>query len=368
MEQALPAGCVDRCRGCAHRLLPEIESLHQKREFLEMSLNGLWAHSIAIEGPAPEARLHYRRKSTLAVLGQKIGMKIKAQSRLEDDEILEIPECPVHAFQINQVFAIIRETLLAHLPLVFVSQVGDLVGLVLKEKSTPERITEIQNRLAQSAFNRFPKIGVYLNFNPSAGNRIFFPKGWVHVFGAKDGEAELFGCKFVHGPSGFMQVHSGLYESAIRQVQAFFVSPAVIDLYSGLGISLWCWKKKAHHTIGVELSEESIRYAIKNGVTGILQGKSEERLPQLTQFLSAHSQVDLFCNPPRTGLEPFVVDWMVTHRSRIQRFAYLSCSPGTLSRDLKLLVEGGFKIDSINAYDFFPQTLHVEALVLLKSS
>jgi len=368
MESGLAPGCVQRCRGCAHRLLPETESLHQKREFLEKCLGSLWPHCVSIEGPETAARLGYRQKSLLSVADGKIGMMIKAGSRTEEDEVLEIPECPVHSPQVNQIADLIRKKFPSSIPLVFLSQMGNLVGLVIKEKRTSERLLEVEQWVKSLDLSAYPKLGIYLNFNPSAGNRVFFTKGWVHIFGEVDGQTEIFGHLFLHGPSGFMQVHPRLYESAIRQVEKFFQSPAVIDLYSGLGISLWRWNKNSKTTIGVELSEESIRYGKKNGIENVLQGKCEERLPQLTHFLESQSETDVFCNPPRSGLESFVIDWMIESRTQIQRLAYLSCSPGTLSRDLELLVKGGYRIVSINAYDFFPQTQHVETLILLESS
>jgi 23S rRNA (uracil1939-C5)-methyltransferase len=64
-------------------------------------------------------------------------------------------------------------------------------------------------------------------------------------------------------------------------------------------------------------------------------------------------------------MEPEVILW-IKETSRLLRMAYLSCSAGTLMRDLDLLTAGGFKVISLTPYDFFPRTHHVECLALLE--
>jgi 23S rRNA (uracil1939-C5)-methyltransferase len=83
-----------------------------------------------------------------------------------------------------------------------------------------------------------------------------------------------------------------------------------------------------------------------------------QALEQNTHALRTH----LYCNPPRTGLEARLCEWIEASLS-IRRIAYLSCSPQTLTRDLQRLAS--FQIKKVEAYDFFPNTHHLETLVLL---
>jgi tRNA/tmRNA/rRNA uracil-C5-methylase (TrmA/RlmC/RlmD family) len=73
----------------------------------------------------------------------------------------------------------------------------------------------------------------------------------------------------------------------------------------------------------------------------------------------------LYVNPPRTGLEDGIAEWITLFMKPV-RMAYLSCSAGTLSRDLAILCKSEYYVDKIIPFDFFPQTIHVESLVLLK--
>jgi tRNA/tmRNA/rRNA uracil-C5-methylase (TrmA/RlmC/RlmD family) len=69
-------------------------------------------------------------------------------------------------------------------------------------------------------------------------------------------------------------------------------------------------------------------------------------------------------DPPRAGLAREVVDYL-TGDSRAERFAYVSCDPATLARDLGLLIAGGWRVDGLRAFDAFPMTHHVECVVAL---
>ena len=73
---------------------------------------------------------------------------------------------------------------------------------------------------------------------------------------------------------------------------------------------------------------------------------------------------DVICvDPPRKGLAPEVIDTMA--RMGPQRIVYVSCDPGTLARDVKLLTQCGYTLTQALAVDMFPQTPHVETVALL---
>jgi tRNA/tmRNA/rRNA uracil-C5-methylase (TrmA/RlmC/RlmD family) len=73
-------------------------------------------------------------------------------------------------------------------------------------------------------------------------------------------------------------------------------------------------------------------------------------------------------DPPRTGLARPVIDLLRARpagQPGLQRIAYVSCDPATLARDLGLLLSGGWRLDSLRAFDAFPMTHHVECLATL---
>jgi len=98
----------------------------------------------------------------------------------------------------------------------------------------------------------------------------------------------------------------------------------------------------------------------------VLRGTCAQRLPQLRDWWRGQgSEPVAYVNPPRSGLESAVVATLA-RELRPPRLAYLSCSAGTLARDLAAFAEAGYRVCAIQPYDFFPLTHHVEALALLE--
>ena len=97
----------------------------------------------------------------------------------------------------------------------------------------------------------------------------------------------------------------------------------------------------------------------------VLRGTCVQRLTQVRDWWREQpGNVVAYVNPPRSGLE-FDVTRALAAELRPSRIAYLSCSAGTLARDLGDLEAAGYRVCRITPYDFFPMTHHVEALALL---
>jgi tRNA/tmRNA/rRNA uracil-C5-methylase (TrmA/RlmC/RlmD family) len=217
--------------------------------------------------------------------------------------------------------------------------------------------------------------GVFLNFHPSAGDRVFSSGDGLLVFGDPVVQDER---GFYYGPQSFQQLLPELYSQALNLAQEFLQpdsSSLVVDLYCGTGSSLKRWVSAGASAFGVELSSEAIDCAKKNIESDrleVLKGRCEHRLPQIQSWLSAQESLAhgslrrlLFVNPPRSGLETSVLSW-ITSSYKPKRWAYLSCAPGSLARDLEVATRFGYRICLLQPYDFFPRTAHVETLALLE--
>ncbi|MDD2379220.1 MULTISPECIES: class I SAM-dependent RNA methyltransferase [Aminobacterium] len=359
----LPIGCNEKCRACAHRWMTHEESEKQKEAWLKQSLHQ-WSHLInPILSPAPEQRWGYRNKVSLAAQWNSsdwvFGMKVK-------DEIISLKECPIHSERVRLTLSWLEQYLppLPLFPLSIYVQAGRQGTLILKTHETPDLnwLKYKQEALAQTGLE-----GLWLHMHPSAGRRLFGRGPWQLLWGKPRSYNEL---GLIYGPTAFQQLIPDLYARSLDEAEAF-LSPkekeGVIDLYCGSGASLKRWIGKGCHTVGVETSAEAIESAGSNAPGALLlRGTCSQRIPQLAQWIETIEGYErlAYLNPPRTGIESDVRQWLALN-ARPSRIAYLSCSAGTLGRDLLYMEKEGYKIKHITPYDFFPNTYHVETLACL---
>lgn len=367
MAVQIPDGCVEPCKGCSHRNRSAQESEREKQEWLEWKLRP-WGRQIeSLRGVGPKDRWHYRQKVCLAADFQEDGWKFGMRSR---DEIIPIPSCPIQADSVNQIASLLGNSLPPpeEFPMVYFMQSGRQVALVLKSHALPRSTwlnSELKRDLKSLGVN-----GLWINRNPVAGHRVLSHRGWHLVWGEARSRIDS---GLLYGPASFQQLIPQLYEEAMHQAQKHLrpgPKSLMVDLYCGIGVSLRRWQQANCSCIGVELSGEAVECARRNAPQAtVLQGKCDQRLPQINHWIQQNVSYApcklLFANPPRVGLDSRTLEW-IAQSLQPHRIAYLSCSAGTLSRDLDYLKDHNYQVLRIRPYDFFPNTHHVEALALLQ--
>lgn len=363
----LPLGCIRECSACKHREWTKEESLTQKYAYLKKQLAD-WSDCLNPVASADDLhRWHYRGKTTLSVQWSSCGWHFGTISR---DELIPIPECPLHKPEVNRIVGVLRNILPSgnDFPLAFYVQASAQVVLVLKSKVDPD-IRWLTDEVVATLRSLGVK-GLWIHLNPSAGRRMFEKCKWILLFGEKRSK-DINGLWY--GPGAFQQLIPDLYNKSLDEASAFLKpnqQKAVVDLYCGTGTSMKRWIDAGSPVIGVELGAESIECAKLNiPEATILRGTCRQRVPQVRDWvngqMNAGKNICLYVNPPRTGIEQEVLDWIVED-GKPNRIAYLSCSAGTLSRNLKVLTSNGYRVCKLLPYDFFPQTIHVECLALLE--
>lgn len=360
-----PAGCEVRCPGCNQRGWGYEKSENQKIGWIQSRLKPWLEWIEPLQGVRDSGRWGYRRKTCLHAEWREdhwaFGLLVRRpQGPMGSYDLIDIPECPIHAASVRKIVQILSKRLPSQeqLPLAYLAVSGTLVTLVVKSKRLPE--------LPHLNWAELGITGLFVNLNPAAGNRVYSNRGWHLVWGADHAVED----GFQYGPDSFQQLIPALHGHALQEAARFLnvkSGDAVIDLCSGTGRSLSIWKNLGAHFLGVELSGDAIRCSEVNiGPDSCLRGRVSERLPQLESWVKKIKphQLFMYANPPRLGLEDQVTSW-IAQIARPERIAYLSCSPQTLSRDLSVLTQSGYAVQRIIPYDFFPQTHHVETLALL---
>ncbi|MDO4978546.1 MAG: RsmD family RNA methyltransferase [Candidatus Saccharibacteria bacterium] len=172
----------------------------------------------------------------------------------------------------------------------------------------------------------------------------------------------LLGHEFSYSPNGFFQINIPVYELALKRIKELVPADAmkILDLYSGVGtIGLSVADGKDLTLVEVdksayaELEENAKEFPNAKPVLA----KSEEVL----DFITPDSVVIL--DPPRAGCDEKIIERLLeVHPKKI---IYLSCNPITQARDVKMLMEK-YAVKTVDAFNFFPRTPHVESLMSLE--
>ena len=182
---------------------------------------------------------------------------------------------------------------------------------------------------------------------------------------------QMEGINFRISPKSFYQTNSeqayALYQIA-RKFAGLTGTEIVYDLYTGTGTIANFIASKAKKVIGIEYVEDAIADAKLNsqlnGITNTLFYAGDMKDVLTAEFIEAHGKADVIVtDPPRSGMHEQVVQTIITMRP--SRIVYVSCNPATQARDLALLAHL-YRIVKIQPVDMFPQTHHVENVVLLE--
>ena len=182
---------------------------------------------------------------------------------------------------------------------------------------------------------------------------------------------EMEGLKFKISPKSFYQTNSqqayNLYKIT-REFAGLTGNELVYDLYTGTGTIANFVARNCKKVIGVEYIEDAVKDARENSLLNNIEntffaaGDMKDVLT--TDFIKLHGQPDvIITDPPRAGMHEDVVK--VILNANPQKIVYVSCNPSTQARDLALMSHQ-YNVIKIQPVDMFPQTAHVENVVLLE--
>jgi len=179
---------------------------------------------------------------------------------------------------------------------------------------------------------------------------------------------------------GFWQVHPGLADVLADSVMAALdpqPGEVALDLYSGVGLFAGLLAQavgRAGAVTAIEHDQAAVRDARHNLREWPWARAHRGDVAEVLGRIGLGEASVVVLDPPRTGVGRPVIDLLCGSlppagrrpaEHRLRRMAYVSCDPATLARDLRLLLEGGWRLDRLRAFDAFPMTHHVECLATL---
>jgi len=231
------------------------------------------------------------------------------------------------------------------------------------------------NLLVKKLCSEFPQIsGIVQNINREKGNvilgdeeKILYGNPWIME--------KINNLKFRIHYKSFWQVNSDVLQMIIKHIKDK-VQPedTVLDTFSGIGVLGLSLAQKVKEVVCIEELADAVEdgkfNCQLNHISNVVFhfGKTEDKLPEILNHqdkYNPHIPELIILDPPRTGVSKSVLEEIIN--AKLSHILYLSCSPVTLRRDLNILLESGlYEIISIQPFDMFPQTWHIETLVELK--
>ncbi len=298
------------------------------------------------------------------------------------DKILDIEKCHLQEDPSNQIRNFIKnygitngleffnpraQSGLLRTIMLRISSTGEIMVVIQFFQEEKEKREGLLNALAES----FPQITSLMYVINGKGNDTLYDqdillfKGRDHIF------EEMEGLKFKIGPKSFYQTNSSqAYElyKITRNFANLTGNEIVYDFYTGTGTIAQFVAKNAKKVIGVESVPDAIKDAKLNAKFNNIENvefyAGDMKDVFNDQFIKKHGKPDvIITDPPRDGMHKNVVAKILEIAPK--RIVYVSCNSATQARDLALLKEQ-YNIIKTQAVDMFPQTFHVENVVLLE--
>ena len=162
------------------------------------------------------------------------------------------------------------------------------------------------------------------------------------------------------GAGGFAQAAEGMNAALGARVAELAGTGSAVELYAGAGNLTMLLARTLSPLTAVEADAAACTAARENLKTRGLTAKVVEA--DAASYVVARSTDVVILDPPRTGARQACAQMGARPPRRV---VYVSCDPPTLGRDLALLIEGGMKVLSVDVFEMFPQTSHVETVVTL---
>lgn len=359
------------CGGCDFQEVSYENQLKLKEKRVKDTLQKIGNIEIEVEKIIPSQNQNYYRNKSIFHISRRKEVKIGYYQK-ETNDVVDIVDCNISSKISLQVLSIMKQWItesknksLTHIMVRNSFKTGDtMVVLIAKDKKIKktEKLKEMISALPEVKT-------IVLNVNEdrksmlSKESRILLGEGYIHDY--------IGDMKFTISPETFFQINTlGIEELYSKGIEYLDIQKddRVLDLYSGVGTISAMMSGKAKVVYGIEKVKKSVTDAKLNNVLNNIDnvehycGDVEIVLPKLLSKGKVPNKILL--DPPRKGADKKILENILEVNP--ERIVYISCNPATLSRDLKILVEGGYLVEKVQPLDMFAQTGHVETIVLLR--
>ena len=375
------------CGSCDWQYIYYDKQLSEKKNIVYETIKKITKEEFALENTVPSPKIkEYRCKVQYPVSQTRVSKRIlTGYYKKNTHEIINIKYCPIQPNIINIINEKIKEKLsrdkicaynekkhtglLRHIVYRISSDEKQLLIIfVINDKKIPDELVKISREIS----GEYAQIkGICVNFNDKKTNVIMSDKTSVIV--GSDYIIEILdNIKYKVHANSFFQINPesaiNIFNKLKELITQRIKNPVILDAYSGVSsIGIWL-SSIAKKVVSVEectaASNDAKENAKLNNITNleIINGDASK---VFNNFIKENINFDVtIIDPPRKGSDENALNTLTQLTKKY--LIYVSCNPTTLARDMQILINNGFKAEYIQPFDMFPNTYHIETVVLFK--
>ena len=242
---------------------------------------------------------------------------------------------------------------------------GEMIAAIVTSSQLTHDFTELKERL--NALDLEGRLIGFLHMTDDNVADVLKSENTQIIYGKDYFYEKLLGLQFKITPFSFFQTNTKgaeLLYSNVREMIGNIDDATVFDLYSGTGTIAQVLSPAAKKVIGVEIVEEAVEAAKENARLNKIENCefiAGDVLKVIDEIMVKPDY--LILDPPREGINPKALGKIIAYNA--ERIVYISCKPTSLANDLEAFLNGGYRIEKIKCVDMFPNTVHVETVVLM---
>ena len=332
----------EKCGGCNLMHMNYESQISFKKDKVKSIFKKISNIDIDIKDIIYDKEYNYRNKVTLKVKNDKIGLY-----REKTNDIINVDKCLLLDNKIND--ELIKLELFVHR--YKNNNISEIMIRVINDKIMLSLDT-INKEVRDSFINNFDHVeSIYIN------NKL--------VYGNEFLKETINGLEFNISPKSFFQVNKNIMTKMYDKAISYINGGTTLDLYSGTGTISMLASKLSKEVIGIEVVKDAVKDAnnnielnnIKNA--SFICDKVENKIDELK-----NKKIDnIIMDPPRSGSDKKSLNSILEIEPK--QIIYISCNPVTLARDYNTLKEK-YNTKEITLFDMFPNTYHVETVMVLE--
>ncbi|MCI5797139.1 MAG: 23S rRNA (uracil(1939)-C(5))-methyltransferase RlmD [Firmicutes bacterium] len=350
----------EACGGCQLQHMSKTLQGEYKTNQIKSIFKKSFDKKIDVSPCVSENEYHYRNKVNFAIHDNKLCFYNCNQ------QLFVVESCPLFVVDLTDIISIFNKYLASvntNFEALHIRLLGDeyqftFVSTTLDFPQKEQLIALLQQKNIKFSLNLCKN---------SIKNSSNITNSVICVYGDVKQDYDILGIKNKISPASFLQINQKVQDRIYNDINLLIPKTSkVINAYGGTGILSSIISKQAKIVYSIELNkaaskncEEMIKLNNLKNIKSVC-GDCKVEIPSILQ---KDKITHIIFDPPRSGIDKTILNCV--KNLKIPNIIYLSCNPATLVRDLKLL-DDIYEIFSVQPYDMFPQTAHIETLVQLK--